>query len=234
MCSKAPILHQLDVTDRTSVEKLGDFLKSYYGGLDVLVNNAGVMFDRGSSVSYVDQAETVFAVNYFGILNTSHILHPLLRPSARVVHVSSMLGHLSRIPSPELRKRFNSKTLTEDELTALVNEFLSAARQNTNEILGWGLSSYNVSKVAVAALSFLQQRQFSVDLREDLIVNSVHPGYVKTDLTRQKGPLSPEQGADCPAYLAMLPREDPNNPKGQFVWWNRKVVQWDSDKMPKD
>ena len=34
--------HQLDVTDQESIETLKIFLKEKYGGLDVLVNNAGI------------------------------------------------------------------------------------------------------------------------------------------------------------------------------------------------
>jgi carbonyl reductase 1 len=51
-----------------------------------------------------------------------------------------------------------------------------------------------VSKVAVSALSFIQQRAFNADSREDLVVNAVHPGYVDTDMTSHKGPLTIEQG----------------------------------------
>lgn len=234
LCVKPPRFHQLDVTVPASVERLKEFLSENYGGLDVLVNNAGIGYDPDSPKAYLEQANAVIDTNYFGILNTSHVLYPLLRPSARVVHLSSMLGHLSRIKSPELRARFAAKDLTEDQLTALMKEFLAAAAEGSNERLGWGSSVYNVSKVAVSALTFIQQRQFDVDSRQDLIVNAVHPGYVDTDLTKHKGPLKPEQGADCPAYLAMLPPNDPSNPKGDYVWYTRKVVQWDSEKMPTD
>lgn len=232
LCKKAPLFHQLDVTDSVSIEKLRDYLQRAYGGLDVLVNNAGIMYYHELTTSYAEQAEAIINTNYFGILNTSKSLFPILRPSARIVHVSSMLGHLSKIRNPELRARFAAKDLTEEKLTALMHEFLSAAKEGTNEKLGWGSSSYNVSKVAVCALGFIHQRQFDADLREDLIVNSVHPGYVNTDMTKHKGPLTPDQGADAPAYLAMLPAKDLSNPKGQFVWYTRKVVQWDSETMP--
>ncbi|OQR73668.1 carbonyl reductase-like [Tropilaelaps mercedesae] len=234
LCSKAPLFYRLDVTDCASVEKLRDYIKSTYGGLDVLVNNAGITYDAELPIPYAEQAESVINTNYFGILNTSRIFFPLLRPSARVVHVSSMLGHLSKIPNNDLRTRFAAKDLTEDQLTALMQEFLSAARACTNEKLGWGSSSYNVSKVGVCALGFIQQRQFDTNPDKDLIVNTVHPGYVDTDMTKHKGPLTPDQGADAPTYLAMLPPRDPSNPKGQFVWYTRKIVGWDSDKMPRD
>ena len=51
-----------------------------------------------------------------------------------------------------------------------------------------------VSKVGVSALTMIQQRQFDEDPREDLIVNSCHPGFVDTDLSNHEGPLTIEEG----------------------------------------
>lgn len=75
-------------------------------------------------------------------------------------------------------------------------DFLSRAAQNNNYIeLGWPSRAYSVSKVGVSALTRIQQREFSQDTnRPDIIVNSVHPGYVDTDMTSHKGVLTIEQG----------------------------------------
>lgn len=100
------------------------------------------------------------------------------------------------------------------------------AKAGVSEQKGWGSSAYCVSKVGVTVLSFIQQRELNKDSREDIVVNAVHPGYVDTDMTSHKGPLTPDQGADAPAYLALL---EPNvkSPRGEFVWNDRKVVPWD-------
>ena len=37
-----PKFHQLDICDKGSIERLRNFLQKTYGGLDVLVNNAGI------------------------------------------------------------------------------------------------------------------------------------------------------------------------------------------------
>ena len=39
-----PKFHQLDIGDQASVDRLRDHLKETYGGLDVLINNAGIAF----------------------------------------------------------------------------------------------------------------------------------------------------------------------------------------------
>ena len=40
----SPKFHQLDITDKSSVEALKDFLVNTYGGLDILVNNAAIAY----------------------------------------------------------------------------------------------------------------------------------------------------------------------------------------------
>ncbi|KAK8784061.1 hypothetical protein V5799_009575 [Amblyomma americanum] len=221
-----PKFHQLDIDDLESIRKFRDFLKSTYGGLDVLVNNAGIAYKHNSTAPFAEQAEVTVKTNFFSTLNVCKELFPLLRPHARVVNVSSMCGMLQRIPGEELKKKFNNPNITLEELCSLMEQFVQAAKEGKNGEKGWGNSAYNVSKVGVTVLSFIQQREFNADPREDLVVNAVHPGYVDTDMTSHKGPLTPDQGADAPTYLALLP---PNidSPKGEFVWNDRTVTPWD-------
>ncbi|XP_075747524.1 carbonyl reductase [NADPH] 1-like [Rhipicephalus microplus] len=221
-----PKFHQLDIDDLQSIKRFRDFLKSSYGGLDVLVNNAGIAYKVSSTAPFSEQAEVTVKTNFFGTLDVCKELFPLLRPHARVVNLSSVCGMLKRIPGKEIRERLRRPDITLEELCGLMNEFVQAAKEGKNEEKGWGRSAYNASKVGITVLSFIQQREFDADPREDLVVNAVHPGYVDTDMTSHKGPLTPDQGADAPTYLAMLP---PNvkSPKGEFVWNDRTVTPWD-------
>ncbi|PSN32501.1 hypothetical protein C0J52_21941, partial [Blattella germanica] len=106
-----------------------------------------------------------------------------------------------------------------------------SAKSGTHEQEGWQNSAYSVSKVGVSALSFIQQRAFINDPREDIVVNSVHPGYVDTDMTSHKGPLTIEQGADAPVYLALLPPAV-TSPRGEYIWCNRDIVNWAKGPTP--
>uniref|UniRef100_A0A023FKP1 carbonyl reductase (NADPH) n=1 Tax=Amblyomma cajennense TaxID=34607 RepID=A0A023FKP1_AMBCJ len=221
-----PKFHQLDIDDLESIRKFRDFIKSTYGGLDVLVNNAAIAYKKNSTAPFAEQAEVTLKTNFFGTLNVCKELFPLLRPHARVVNLSSCAGMLERIPGEELKKKFNDPNITLEELCSLMEQFVQAAKDGTSGEKGWGNSCYCVSKVGVTVLSFIQQREFNGDPREDLVVNAVHPGLVATDMSSHYGPLTPEQGADAATYLALLP---PNidSPKGQFVWYDRKITPWD-------
>uniref|UniRef100_A0A131XVV1 carbonyl reductase (NADPH) n=1 Tax=Ixodes ricinus TaxID=34613 RepID=A0A131XVV1_IXORI len=223
-----PKFHQLDIDDPGSVLKLRDHLKDTYGGLDVLVNNAGIAFKRSATEPFGEQAEVTVKTNFFSTLNVCKELFPLLRPHARVVHVSSALGMLKVLPGQELKDKFRNPDITLEELCDLMNQFVQDSKDGANVDKGWGSSAYNVSKVGVTVLTFIQQRDFNGDSREDLVVNAVHPGYVTTDMSSHRGLLTPDQGADAPTYLALLP---PNieSPKGEFVWNDRKVTPWDEE-----
>jgi carbonyl reductase 1 len=81
-----------------------------------------------------------------------------------------------------------------------------------------------MSKVALIAATIIQQRIFDNQPNKDIIVNACCPGYIKTDMTSNRGPGTPEQGADTPVYLATL---EPNarSPRGEFVA-ERKILKW--------
>lgn len=100
-------------------------------------------------------------------------------------------------------------------------------KTNSHSSKGWPNSAYGVSKVALSALSRIQQREMDETRpNDDVLVNSVHPGYVDTDMTSHKGYLTIDQGASAPAWLALLPAKTAENPKGAYVWHDKTIVDW--------
>lgn len=76
------------------------------------------------STPFAVQAEVTIDVNYFGLLRVCNSLFPILRPHARVVNVSSAVGHLSCIRSAELRQQFADLNLSEEKLSVLMRKFV--------------------------------------------------------------------------------------------------------------
>ena len=70
----------------------------------------------------------------------------------------------------------------------------SAENKEDHEDHGWPDRCYVVSKIALSALTRIQQREFDRDGREDLIVNSADPGWVDTDMSGHRGVLTIEEG----------------------------------------
>jgi NAD(P)-dependent dehydrogenase (short-subunit alcohol dehydrogenase family) len=93
---------QLDVASTESVEAAARALDEAGTRVDVLVNNAGVVLDRGGVLDLDDDTvRDTFEVNVLGPLRTARVWVPGMveRGYGRVVNVSSGAGSVSEIGS---------------------------------------------------------------------------------------------------------------------------------------
>ena len=85
--------------------------------------------------------------------------------------------------------------------------------------MGTWAPAYSISKTALNGVT----GQFAAALRDsNIAVNSVCPGWVKTDMGGDEAPLSVEQGADTIVWLAT---EAPQSMTGLFIR-DRKPILW--------
>uniref|UniRef100_A0A8C0TST8 Carbonyl reductase 1 n=1 Tax=Canis lupus familiaris TaxID=9615 RepID=A0A8C0TST8_CANLF len=76
----SPRFHLLDIDNLQSIRALRDFLWEEYGGLDVLVNNAGIVFTPDDPTPLHIQAEVTLKTNFFGTRDICTELLPLVKP----------------------------------------------------------------------------------------------------------------------------------------------------------
>lgn len=224
-------LCQLAIDDPISVAAARDFILKEYGGLDVLVNNAAIAFFDDTGKPLIEVARETIGINYSATSSACDILFPILRSAARVVNMSSSAGMLKRIPSPEIRARLSSPTLTRSDIDELAEQYLQDIENGVHVEKGWPsmlkFDSYVVSKVFLSALTWIQHREFLSDERKDIVINAVHPGYVDTDMTDHKGILTVEEGAVAAVNCCLIPPD--GQPRGQMVWFDGAVVDWDGE-----
>ena len=175
----------VDVSNSKSIALAASKFASI-GQLDVLINNAGIYPDEGTSILTIsrEQMESTFQTNTFGALEMTQAFLPYLKkssPTARVINVSSGYGQL-------------------DGLSANV-------------------PSYCLSKLALNGITIM----LAEALKEYTIaVNSMCPGWVRTDMGGSSAPRSVEEGADTAVWLAT---EANQRLTGKF-FRDRKEIGW--------
>ncbi|NED99112.1 SDR family NAD(P)-dependent oxidoreductase [Phytoactinopolyspora halotolerans] len=176
----------LDVTDDDSVAAAVATVEAG-GGLDVLINNAGIegrLPDNGivaAADTTAAQIRTIFETNVFGLVRVTHAFLPLLQKSTApvIVNLSSGLASLSALSNPDSSTHFYPGV------------------------------SYPASKAAVNAITIQYAKAFP-----QLRVNAVEPGYTNTDLNGGTGTQTVEEGAEIIVRMAQLGADGPT---GTFV-----------------
>ena len=85
--------------------------------------------------------------------------------------------------------------------------------------MGEGSPAYRTSK---AALNALTRTLAAETAGQGILVNSMSPGWVRTDMGGEEAPRSVEEGADTAVWLCLLPS---NGPSGQF-FRDRQPIPW--------
>jgi NAD(P)-dependent dehydrogenase (short-subunit alcohol dehydrogenase family) len=194
---------QLDVTDRDSIAAAVERVRSEFGRLDVLVNNAAISHagkpgrsleeiqeSSRASLASLDEVRAVFETNVFGVLAVTQAMLPLLReaPAARIVNIGSGVGSLTLNSDPTWEYR-----------------------------TGYGVT-YAASKTALNAITL----SFAIELEgTNIKVNVVSPGFTKTALNNFAGTDSIKEGAREPVRVA-LEEDGPtgtfSGPSGPLPW----------------
>ncbi|CAL5069057.1 unnamed protein product [Urochloa decumbens] len=228
------IFHQLEITDAPSIVRLADFLKTRFGKLDILVNNAAIggveyvqdpndssltseekfsgmdMLQRldwfaNAILETYDDAREGLQTNYYG---TKHVIEALL-----LLPQASSDGRIVNVSSGwGLLSLINNKELRQelDDVEKLTEERL-------DEIINTFLNDFKAGKLEacgwpvhcsaykVSKVTMNAYTRILASRHPELRINCAHPGYVNTDMTIHTGVLTPEEGASNLVMVALLP-----------------------------
>jgi short-subunit dehydrogenase len=83
-----------DVTSHADRQRMVDAARRCFGGLDVLVNNAGIGATGHFAEVSPDRLRKIMEVNFFGLTETTRVFLPMLRGGTKpaVVNISSVAG----------------------------------------------------------------------------------------------------------------------------------------------
>ncbi len=183
---------KLDVDLETDIKNAADFIEKKFGRLDVLINNAGILLDR----------ERPGEGRLADPLNTpTEILTKTLKTNTIGPFV------MCREMIPIMLKRGYGRVVN---VTSILGQLSSMDS-------GW--VSYRISKAALNAVT----RIFAGRLKgTDILVNSVHPGWVRTEMGGPAAELDVKEGVNSIIWAATLPK---GGPTGSFIS-NRRIIAW--------
>ena len=198
---------QIDITDQASIAAAAERVRSEFGRLDLLVNNAAISntqkqktdlsiaeqskLSRASNAS-LDEVRAIWDTNVFGVLAVYQAMLPLLRlgTDARIVNVSSGVGSLATNADPAFPYR---------------------------SIFGPG---YSASKAALNAMTLTMMIELE---GTGIKVNLVSPGFTSTNLNNFQGTESLEDGSREVVRVALL---GPDGPSNTFTGWENATIPW--------
>jgi NAD(P)-dependent dehydrogenase (short-subunit alcohol dehydrogenase family) len=185
---------KLDVADSISVALAFEWVKAEFGKLDILINNAGIAIDSQQDKANPEQFTSIFTASIDTI---------------RMTLETNTYGPIRMIQKfVPLMKLQN--------FGRIVN--ISSGMGQLSEMnSGW--PAYRISKTALNAVTRIVSDEL---LHTNILVNSVCPGWVRTEMGGADAELSLEEGADTIVWLATLPD---GSPSGGF-FRNRKKIDW--------
>ena len=89
-----PLVIDCDVTDPAQAEAMMKQILELRGGLDILINNSGIIRDRTIKKLSLDEFEGVVRVNLAGTFNVTQKAAAILRKDGRIINLSSVSGQM--------------------------------------------------------------------------------------------------------------------------------------------
>ncbi|OWF55653.1 Carbonyl reductase [NADPH] 1 [Mizuhopecten yessoensis] len=206
-----PVFHELDITQSESIWMLRKYIEDHYGGIDILINNAAVSFDKGEKVPIFRKAQLCFEIDFFGTLNVNKLFLPLLRPHARVVIMTNGYIGLHSALNGDAKSRFNVDSLRLYDLEVLANEYLKAVKYGTYQKFGWPESPSQCAKILLVEMASILSKTLENDQRRNLLVNACCPGWTRSDGSR-------EYVNDDGNSVGDVALQDPDTAAADVVW----------------
>jgi 3-oxoacyl-[acyl-carrier protein] reductase len=91
---ESPLMIESDVTQPEQVEAMMKQIQDRHNGLDILINNSGIISDRTIKKMSMQDFESVIRVNLAGTFTVTQKAGAILRTGGRIINMSSVSGQM--------------------------------------------------------------------------------------------------------------------------------------------
>ena len=195
--------HQLDITDKQSINSIINWIKTKFNKIDILFNNAGI---------YQSPRNDVITTNVFGTFTLTQMFleNDIINDNGKIISVGSGLGSFSAA----------GNHVSEFRSAKTVNDLINLAYRYLNE--NWSGEAYSISKLLIHLFAKVLGKDQNIR-NKNISVFAMDPGWCKTDMGGYGAPHPPEHGANIGLFLIKLP--DGINPKLQGQYFNSPSPQ---------
>jgi NAD(P)-dependent dehydrogenase (short-subunit alcohol dehydrogenase family) len=178
-----------DLSSQASLHKLADDFKAKHSRLEVLINNAGGIFDTRKTT--VDGLEYTFAFNHLAYFLLTNLLLDILKASSPscIINVSSTAHFLASLDLDDLQSQKRYEGLTVYGMTKLANVMFTYELAKRLQGTAVSVNAVHPGRVNTAFAEGSQTLLIRLSMA----------------LSKQLIGISPEQGADTLVYLATSP-----------------------------
>jgi carbonyl reductase 1 len=220
------LAERVDVRSTTAVNRFAALVAERHGQVDLVISNAAARITPERPQA--EQVATFVDTNNLGTTRMIRAFAPLLAPGGRYLIVASAFGSLRNLP-PQLHERFDTTTLSLDDLDTHMTEFAEAVEEDRAAVDDWPEWMNIPSKVGqVAAMRILARDQLEHAKQDGRFIAAVCPGLVNTDASRpwfadMSEAQSPDEAAADIVALACDPLE--RKFYGELIQ-HRHIVPW--------
>ncbi len=187
-------MFKLDLLESQSIEKCVNDIAALEVKIDIVVNNAGALLDEDETRVNIEKLRETLEINLIGTIDWTERNILILSDSAHIVNISSSAGSLGGKKETEI-------------------EFANSSH------FPFHYPAYKISKTALNMYTRTLAARF-IHEKKDIIVSSIHPGWVKTDMGGPEADIEPSEAAEHIYRLAISRPET-----GQF-WFEGKKYPW--------
>jgi NAD(P)-dependent dehydrogenase (short-subunit alcohol dehydrogenase family) len=184
----------IDVADEQSIVAAAEMVSKQWGKVDVLINNAGIVLELSANIRPTELELSMFKETF----------------ETNVFGAFAVIRHFLPLLKQSATAQIINVSSTLGSLASMVDP--------NNMYYGANTLAYNASKSALNAVTVSLAKDLA---SEQIRVNSISPGWVKTDLGTDAASRTVEQGAVIIVKMAMM--EQPPNSKflednGEIPW----------------